>query len=185
MPITPPRTPIFVDASGRRARWAGAAFLTVGGLALLYVATVALSLVLPAGTLHLTVPGLGPVLAGPAPAPVSGRDGDWQRKLATLLSTGGPYAAAAEQGGSPGPGPSANPVSGPAPVASAVPVSGSPATPTQKASSRPTGQPPALPSPRSTGRPAVSSRPTPRATPSPARGNGRSRSLSPHPSSLK
>ena len=108
-----------------------------------------------------------------------------QRKLATLLSTGGPYAAAAEQGGSPGPGPSANPVSGPAPVASAVPVSGSPATPTQKASSRPTGQPPALPSPRSTGRPAVSSGPTPRATPSPARGNGRSRSLSPHPSSLK
>ena len=77
VPSDPDNPPVFVDPSGRRAGWVRLAFAAVGGVAALYVATVVLSLLLPAGALHLSIPGLGPVLAGPGPAHKrSPRDGD-------------------------------------------------------------------------------------------------------------
>lgn len=83
------RPPVFVDPTGRRAPWLRRALGVVGAVAALYVATVVLSLFLPAGALHLSVPGLGPVLAGPAPAPVHVQ-GAHPRRLAALIPAAEP-----------------------------------------------------------------------------------------------
>lgn len=192
-------TPVFVDPSGRRARWVHASFVTVGALASLYVATVGLSLVLPAGTLHLSVPGLGPVLPGPAPAAMSS-SGDRQHKVAAQISTAEPSAAPADTAGSQALAPTVNPplIGRPLDTSAATPprsmvsrstVSVSTAMPrlrpTQGVSSRPAEQPTAPPSPESTGGPTASSRPTPGARSVPARSTVRGRSPSPHPSHFK
>lgn len=64
----PPRA-VFVDLSGRRGRVVRRICWLFGGLAGAYVTLVLIALVVPAGLGRLTVPGLGPVLPGPA-APV-------------------------------------------------------------------------------------------------------------------
>jgi hypothetical protein len=57
---------VFVDLSGRRARRVRWITLALGAVASAYVVLVLLALVLPAGFGRLTVPGLGPLLPGPA-----------------------------------------------------------------------------------------------------------------------
>jgi hypothetical protein len=57
---------IFVDPSGRRSRVVRRTSVVLGALASAYVVLVLLALVVPAGLGRLTVPGLGPLLPGPA-----------------------------------------------------------------------------------------------------------------------
>lgn len=59
---------VFVDPTGRRSRIVARACWAVGALLVAYVALVVVSLLLPPGLSRLTVPGLGPVLPGPAAA---------------------------------------------------------------------------------------------------------------------
>jgi hypothetical protein len=57
---------IFVDPSGRRGRVVRRTSWLFGCLASAYVVLVLASLIVPAGLGRLTVPGLGPLLPGPA-----------------------------------------------------------------------------------------------------------------------
>jgi hypothetical protein len=68
--------PVFVDPSGRRARWLARAFWSLGFVMALYTALVVVSLVVPAGVLPLSLPGLGRLLPGPtAPLIVDSKGG--------------------------------------------------------------------------------------------------------------
>lgn len=58
--------PVFVDPSGRRARWLVRAAWALGSLMAVYTALVIASLVVPAGVLPLSLPGIGRLLPGPA-----------------------------------------------------------------------------------------------------------------------
>ena len=176
-------TPVFVDPSGRRARWARALFLSLGALASLYAATVGVSLFLPADALHLSVPGLG----GPAPALVlgSGAGGRHHSRLAELIPTQSPDLDTASPDSTAPSATSIDPVPGvassPAAAGSSVQVS---AAPTRSAAptSTPSG---ASKSPTPSSTPASSStpaaQPTAASSASPSQHPGPSRSPSPHP----
>ena len=58
---TPPAGPVFLDPTGRRGRRVRVTCYALGALIAPYLVLVVLSLALPAGMLHLDVPGLGPV----------------------------------------------------------------------------------------------------------------------------
>ncbi|MCA1721465.1 MAG: hypothetical protein LC779_10345, partial [Actinobacteria bacterium] len=73
------RTPVFVDPSGRRGRVLSRICWTLGALMAGYVALVVISLLGPPGLSKLSLPGLGPVLPGPAPAPLGTGDGPRRR----------------------------------------------------------------------------------------------------------
>ena len=185
----PAVTPVFVDPSGRRARWVRAAFGAVGALASLYVATVALSLVLPAGALHLSVPGLGAVLAGPAPAHGGPRNGG-----SDGLAVPAPSPATSNTTSTdPDPAQRAGSVNQPAGGAPDAATSTNLVTPAAGSTS-PIGTRPsstAAPSatrgrstPRPTGGPPTAGHPTPRpskGSPSPRPSNGHGNGVSPSP----
>ena len=196
MPVGPPAVPVFVDPTGRRARWTHRLFVAVGVLASLYVATVGLSLVLPAGTLHLTVPGLGPVIPGPAPE-LDRRPSRQAQQLAALITRPQPKKSAAPaalparparptaEPARPArptaePARSARPNHVPHPTTTAPAVLAAPAAPrTVRPSS--TAAPPGLtktqPAAHPTGHPAVTAHPTRRAS---AATHGLSRSSAAH-----
>ena len=178
-PVGPPAVPVFVDPTGRRARWTRRLFVAVGVLASLYVATVGLSLVLPAGTLHLTVPGLGPVLPGPAPD-LDRRPGRQAQQLADRVTRPQPEKSAAPRalpqhpvrtaaeptvGALPSPPARAavEPARSmrPSPVATGSPA---PRTVVPSPTAAPPGQIKPHPLARPTGHPAATGHPTPRAS---------------------
>jgi len=157
--------PVFVDASGRRARvfaavcWALA--IVFGG----YVVLVAAALVTPPGTLSLTVPGLGPVLPKTAAPALTATHGG---PAPTKVLAGLPTPSATPRSGTVAPIPSATagPRLTPVPTRSGIPVTSSPrASAAASATPRATGRPTSV----TTGQP--SSKPTPTTTH--GQGNGR------------
>lgn len=77
--------PIFVDPSGRRGRITRRTSWVLGGLAGAYVVLVLLALIVPAGLGRMTVPGLGPLLPGPAAPSLSDSAGSPQRPAQLLV----------------------------------------------------------------------------------------------------
>ena len=145
--------PVFVDATGRRARLVVAACWVLATVFGGYVVLVALTLVLPTGALSLDVPGLGPVLPKTS-APRLTTDDGGRPPVAVLTPLPLPSAT-----GAPGPTPTGSRTTGPrAPRA------------TQPAS-RPTGGP--VVTSRPSARPSPRPTPRPTASPTPAHGNGK------------
>ncbi|MEX2288898.1 MAG: hypothetical protein WD794_01050 [Mycobacteriales bacterium] len=68
--------PVFVDSSGRRSRLVARTCWALGALGVAYVGLIVVSLLLPPGLSRLAVPGLGPVLPGPAAAPLGAAEGE-------------------------------------------------------------------------------------------------------------
>lgn len=181
MSSEPVGVPVFVDPSGRRARWVRVAFGSVAGLASLYVATVALSLVLPAGALHLSIPGLGPVLAGPAPALVRPPHGG-PAGLVVPAPSPEPSDVSTDLAPSRTPGTGSQPAGGTplgaTPVVRVTPAAGS----TPPVATRPSTAPSAAaghPSSHPAGGPSASGHPTPQPSPRPSNGHGHGGSPSP------
>ncbi|MGB8651874.1 MAG: hypothetical protein WCD35_14560, partial [Mycobacteriales bacterium] len=58
-------SPVFVDASGRRASWFARTCWALGAVMAGYLLLVVVSLVAPPGVTRLAVPGLGRLLPGP------------------------------------------------------------------------------------------------------------------------
>lgn len=68
-PPTPAETrPVFVDASGRRGRWARRAGWAISALLVGYLVLVGAALVGPSQLSRFALPGLGPILPGPGAA---------------------------------------------------------------------------------------------------------------------
>jgi len=117
---------IFVDPSGRRGRVVRRTSWLFGCLASTYVVLVLASLVVPAGLGRVTVPGLGPLLPGPA-APSLRDAGGAAQPPSHLLG-----ASASATGGA-----ASRPTAQPAPTLTASPQPGTAAT----GSPTPTAQP--------------------------------------------
>ncbi|WP_028048182.1 hypothetical protein [Cellulomonas sp. URHD0024] len=66
---------VFVDPSGRRGRTVRRIMWTLGALAAAYAVLVVAALVIPVGMNRLAVPGLGPLLPGPAAPALGGPAG--------------------------------------------------------------------------------------------------------------
>jgi hypothetical protein len=144
-------TAVFVDATGRRARlvmagcWALACVF--GG----YVLLVVIALVVPAGTLSLSVPGLGPVLPKTEAPPLTTVPGGRGVPVSVLakLKTPAPRAV----------GPARHRAFG-TPTPSSAPVITAPVT------SRPSSAPTSVPTPlKGNGKPLT--HPTPHSSKSP------------------
>lgn len=137
----PPGPPVFVDETGRRwrrVRWVGRA--AAGGL-LAYMFLLAASFARAPWAPHLTLPGLGPVLAAPGPDVAADLGGNSQKVPAPDLETTvarPPVASlppsspglAGPDLGVPGPPPSTVPMStaGPIPANGATPGIGPPSS---------------------------------------------------------
>lgn len=152
--------PVFVDASGRRARLARVLGLVVAAVCGLYLLLVGITLVAPPGVLPLSIPGLGRLLPGPGAPKLSDNLGRSVRPASVLTpapSVGSPSPTAAS-----GPGSSAKP--GASATAGTVRPTGRPtATPTPVVTGRPT----ALPSATATGKPSPATRRTGKPTVAP------------------
>lgn len=168
-------TAVFVDASGRRwrrVRWLGVA---LAGLLVAYLLLLVAALVGPPALSRIAVPGLGPVLPGPAAGSLGdGRGGSATPREALVRSSLEP----AGQGAGPTPIPSAGTPTttgptpgGPVPAPAAPPAPEPPSAPAASAPPRPA--PAATPSAGapSAGQPTV--RPTPSREPAPASTGGR------------
>lgn len=152
--------PVLVDPTGRRGRllarvfWAAATFMTA------YVVLVVVSLAGTPGLSRLRIPGIGPVLPGPAAAQLANGTGGHARParlLSTSRATAGPSDAA-----------SALPVSTPSAVVAPASSAGTPAarsTAGTAAASSPSAAAPASPTALATPTPAS---PQPTATPAQA-----------------
>lgn len=149
--------PVFVDASGRRARWVMGGCWALACLFGGYVLLVAIALVVPPGTLSLSVPGLGPVLPKAEAPPLTTVPGGRGVPASVLarLSTPSPRTR-----------PTASRPARPTPAATA--------RPTAQSTSRPTGRPTSAPSAtaaptavRGTGKPTAHPTPHPRASKTP------------------
>jgi hypothetical protein len=181
-----PTRPVFVDPSGRRHRRVVRTAWLLAGLGAAYVALVVVSLLLPPSLSRLTVPGLGPVLPGPAAAPLGRDEGEQERPEVLLERSPSPAGPAPSPRPtafrSPSPRPTAAPASPPAAGTTATPAPVPGSTPAQTPTPAPapaTGAPTAAPEPRATAAPSeppghsqapgqASRSPQPR--PSPSRG---------------
>lgn len=180
-PDAPARS-VFVDASGRRGRRIRQACWLLGALMVLYVGTVLLALVGPPGLSRLSIPGIGPVLPGPAAAPLrtgTGRHVTPARIFprpsrssaagATGPATAGTAAPAAQEPrlspATPGAvartrGPSPSPTATATPSTPAQPSTGPP-SPAPRSTKTPPGQSSAKPSPHSSNAKKPSASPSP------------------------
>lgn len=146
---------VFVDPTGRRGRLVSRTCWAVGALLSLYVALVVVSLLLPPSLSRLAIPGLGPVLPGPAAAPLIGGGGAPQRPDVLLAS------------------PSARPSAMPARTAAPFPVARPTVTTAPGAPSDPA--PTSAPSPSAAPAPATRAPGRPSTAPSPQSGSQPSR----------
>jgi hypothetical protein len=145
---------VFVDATGRRARAVRLGCWVLGSAFGGYVLLVVIALVVPAGTLSLSVPGLGPVLPKTEAPPLTTVPGGTGVPVSVLarLATPKPHPSRA---GRP-----------------ALPSATLPASATARATGRPsvlpTKQPTALPTAvRGTGKPSAHPTPRPHASKTP------------------
>ena len=156
--------PIFVDPSGRRGRIVRRTSWVLGGLAGAYVVLVLLALIVPAGLGRMTVPGLGPLLPGPAAPLLSDSAGSPQRPAqllvpspsATAPASSVPTHPAAQAPSSAG----ATVTSTPAPAVPAPSTQPSPAATSPGHTVTAPGQSASHPVPRSTNAPAPKPHPT-------------------------
>jgi hypothetical protein len=165
---------VFVDPTGRRHRLVARTAWVLAGLGVAYVALVVLSLLLPPSLSRLAVPGLGPVLPGPAAAPLAQAEGEDDGPAELLTRSPTPArpvpTAVPLRSARPtvGPLPGASAVSTPAPVPS--PASTPPtATPSQAATAAPT-QPPGQSTAPGQSQPPGQAERSPRPRPTPSRG---------------
>ena len=149
-------TPVFVDASGRRARVVLGVCWVLAAAFGAYVLLVVAALFLPQGALSLSVPGIGPVLPKNGAPPLTTSSGGTGAPESVLSPS--PRAT---------PSPSRTPAQQVTRRPSPRPVTSPSARPTGVPTRRPTARPSAtaVPTPvRGTGKP--SARPTPRPHPS-------------------
>ena len=158
---------VFVDPSGRRHRLVARACWALGALVAAYVALVLASLVASPALGRLEVPGLGPVLPGPAAAPLGAAQGRSEQPARLLVpSPSASPSASPALGARPTPAPSrtraalATPATSPTGTPTAAPTR-TPGQPTAVATRRPTTAP--------TAPPGQASR-TPKPRPTPTRG---------------
>ena len=151
---------VFVDPSGRRGRMVSRLCWALASLATGYVALVLVALVVPAGSVPLTLPGLGPVVTGPGAPALRNTEGAKQTVSQLLRPT---------------PSPSSSPrnTSEPAPRTTTTSSPASRISPTASPTSLPTpastnaatpGPPTTHPTPRST-KAAASPKPHPTRSP--------------------
>lgn len=164
---------VFVDPTGRRHRRVVRSAWGLAGLGAASVAVVVVSLLLPPSVSRLSVPGLGPVLPGPAAAPLGKAEGEAAGPDVLLARSPSPAppavtprpARSVRTTGSPMPGSTSTrmPTTGPATTApTQAPTT---AGPTVAATGRPTS--PASEPPGQSQPPGQASRsPKPRPTPS-------------------
>jgi hypothetical protein len=144
-----PTRPVFVDPSGRRHRRVVRTAWLLAGLGAAYVGLVVVSLLLPPSLSRLTVPGLGPVLPGPAAAPLGRDEGEQERVV--------PAAT-------PAPVPGSTPAQTPTPTPAPAPSTGAPtAAPEPRATAAPSEPPGQSQAPGQASR-------SPQPRPSPSRG---------------
>lgn len=157
---------VFVDPSGRRGRIVSRICWALGSLGTGYVALVLVALVVPAGSVPLTLPGLGPVVTGPGAPALRNIEGTKQT-VSQLLRPSPSPSSSPRSTSEPAPrttttmspalriSPKANPASPAGPTAQPTPASTNAATP---------GPPETRPTPRST---KAAASPKPRPTRSP------------------
>lgn len=169
---------VFVDPTGRRHRRVARVAWLLAGLGTAYVALVVVSLLLPPSLSRLSVPGLGPVLPGPAAAPLGQAEGEDEGPDVLLARSPSPAPArpttlprpsrsASPAAGSPLPPETTAPTAAPATTAPMPAPAPATARPTQAATGRPATAP--SPAPRPSDPPGQASR-SPRPRPSPSKG---------------
>ena len=98
---------VFVDPTGRRSRVVARTCWVLGALGVAYVALVVVSLLLPPGLGRLAVPGLGPVLPGPAAAPLGAAEAQGEVRAPAVLLAPAPSPSTSPRRASASPRPSA------------------------------------------------------------------------------
>ena len=168
------RFPVFVDDTGKRRRWLGAAGWSIGILAAAYIALFTVSLLGSPGLIPLSIPGIGRLVPSSG-APDIGVAGHGRQQPGDVLATS-----------SPSPTPAAVvPVVTPTPTRATTPTATRRAGPSPTATAQPRRRPTAGPTVTPTTR-GSSSHPTPRSTrkptahptPTHTHGHGNTRSSS-------
>ena len=142
-----PAAPVFVDPSGRRHRVVVRAAWVLAGLGAAYIGLVVVSLLLPPSVSRLSVPGLGPVLPGPAAAPLAAAEGEDDGPDVLLARSPSPAPPRSTRPPRPSPSPVVLPVrtASPSPPSSPSPsptaVTGPSARPTTASTAAPTAPP--------------------------------------------
>lgn len=161
-----PASPVFVDPSGRRHRRVVRGAWLLAGLGAAYIGLVVVSLLLPPSVSRLSVPGLGPVLPGPAAAPLAAAEGEDDGPEVLLARSPSP-----RPGGSRSPRPTPSAAGAPAPTGLPSLTPSVPPTTRPSPAPRPTRASTAAPTapPGQSDPPGQASR-SPRPRPTPSRG---------------